>query len=83
MKHKCMRLDEFIRLARSMVLKVSQKYRNFETKLSLTFMYICVQILLQKFPKSLFLFLSRKSFPSQKTSAICLLWKLAQDQFVR
>ena len=38
MKHKRMRLDEFIRLARSMVLKVSHKNRNFETKLSLTFM---------------------------------------------
>lgn len=37
MKHEHMRLAEFIRLARSMVLKVSKKNKNFETKLSLTF----------------------------------------------
>lgn len=38
MKHEPMRLVEFIRLAGSMVLKVSQKNKNFETKLSLPFM---------------------------------------------
>lgn len=38
MKHEHMRLNEFIRIAKSVVLKGSQKNKNFETNLSLTFM---------------------------------------------